>query len=164
LIAGSVLELAQSSFYQRRGPIRTLEQAVTLLGMRALSDLCLHAAMKARVFRAPGYETTMNELRRHSAATAQITRLLGSHVSFPDDYAYTCGSMHDAGIAACLLVIGDVPRGMPVPALETLLAAIRDVHEEASAALASLWKLPEDVQLVMGNHHRENIQGTTHIR
>jgi HD-like signal output (HDOD) protein len=162
LIAGGVLQLAQSSVHQTRGPIRTLDQAVTLLGLRVLADLCLQASLKARVFRAPGYEPTMNQLRRHSAATAQIARQLAGFASFPDDYAYTCGLMHDAGIAACLLLFGDVPRGTPVKPLEIIEPAIRDVHEEASETLALLWRLPDDVRLVMGKHHRTTIDGRVH--
>lgn len=162
LIAGEVLKLAQSSLYQRAGTARTLEQAVTRLGLKTLSDLCLHASMTARVFRAPGYETAMNKLRLHSALTAQISRLASTHVAFPDDYAYTCGLMHDIGVAGCLVVLGDAPRGQERPPLEEIVPAIREVRQEAGEALAKLWQLPEDVRFAITMHGQPVIQGRTH--
>lgn len=162
LIAGGVLKLAQAPLYQRGGQVRSLGEAVTRLGLRTLADLCWNVAMNARVFRAPGYDAAMDELRRHSAATAQLARLIGAFVTFPDDYTYTCGLMHDAGAAACLTLLGDVPRGAERAPLELVWDSVMDVHEEASTILARAWQLPSDVQLIVGNHHQPRIGGKVH--
>lgn len=162
LIAGGVLKLAQAPFYQRGGQVRSLSEAVTRLGLRTLSDLCWSVAMNARIFRARGYETAMDELRRHSAATAQLARLIGAFVTFQDDYTYTCGLIHDAGAAACLAVLADVPRGAALPPFDEVWDSVMDVHQEASAVLARAWKLPSDVQLIVGQHHQSHIGGRVH--
>jgi HD-like signal output (HDOD) protein len=162
LIAGGVLKLAQAPLYQRGGQVRSLSEAVTRLGLRTLADLCWNVAMNARVFRAPGYDAAMDELRRHSAATAQLARLIGAFVTFSDDYTYTCGLMHDAGAAACLTLLGDVPRGAERPALDLVWDSVMDVHQEASTVLARAWQLPSDVQLIVGNHHQPRIGGKVH--
>jgi HD-like signal output (HDOD) protein len=162
LIAGGVLKLAQAPLYQRSGQVRSLSEAVTRLGLKTLADLCWNVAMNARVFRAPGYDAAMDQLRRHSAATAQIARLIGAFVTFPDDYTYTCGLMHDAGAAACLTLLGDVPRGAERPPLDAVWDSVMDVHQEASAVLARAWQLPTDVQLIVGHHHQPRIGGKVH--
>jgi HD-like signal output (HDOD) protein len=162
LIAGGVLKLAQSPLYQRGGQLHSLAEAVTRLGMRTLADLCWSAALNARVFRAPGYDAAMEELRRHSAACAQLARLIGAFVTFPDDYTYLCGLMHDVGAAACLTLLGDVPRGTARPPLELVWPAVKDMHQEASELLVRAWELPEDVRLIVGHHHHLRIGGKVH--
>lgn len=162
LIAGGVLHLAQGPLYRRSGHVRTLSEAVSRLGLRTVSDLCWSVAMNARVFRAPGYEKPMDTLRRHSAATAQLARLIGGYVTFPDDYVYTCGLMHDAGAAACLALLGDVPRGATRPVFELAWPAVLEVHEQAAGILTAVWQLPDDVRLIVAHHHQPRIAGKLH--
>jgi hypothetical protein len=66
LLASQVLRIAQSTIYRRASPIRSLEQAASLLGLRALADLFLQASLTTRVFRAPTYQEPMNQLRDHA--------------------------------------------------------------------------------------------------
>ncbi len=164
LLASQVLRLAQSPVYRRAEPVRSLEQAAGLLGLRTLADLFVQASVTARLFRAPTYEQAMSTLRDHSTATAIIARVLCRTTSFADDYAFLCGLLHDVGTAACIIVLAndfDGRKGDAVP-LSVFWPVIREVHESISLRLAQLWELPADVRLVIGHHHSLLVAGAVH--
>ena len=79
ILAGRVMSLVQSPIYSGRADIRNLNQAVTRIGLNALRDLVLQAALNLRLFSTPGYSTTMERVRRHSVATAHIARIIARH-------------------------------------------------------------------------------------
>lgn len=162
MIAAQVLRLAQSALYARGTPVTSLDDAMTRLGLKNLSDLFLQAAMTARVFRCKGYEEPMEALRKHSVLCAHLARLVCRRTGFPDEYAYMCGLLHDVGIAAGLMVVGESKRDVRPPTYDEIRGSIEAVHEPASAVLGRVWELPTDVQLVLGHHHHFTIGGRAH--
>jgi putative nucleotidyltransferase with HDIG domain len=118
--------------------------------------------MTARVFRCKGYEEPMEALRKHSVVCAHLARSVCRIIGFPDEYAYMCGLLHDVGIAAGILVLGEVKRAAKPPSYEHIRTSIEVVHEHASEALGKAWELPVDVQLVLRHHHHFVIQGRAH--
>jgi putative nucleotidyltransferase with HDIG domain len=166
LIVSQVLRLAQSPVYRRAEPIRSLEQAASMLGLRALADLFLQASLSAKVFRAPGYEGPMTQLREHSIATAVVSRLVCRETSLSDDYAFLCGLLHDIGTAACIIVLAEEYGGRgqekPHAPLEGFWPVIRDTHEQIALKLGEMWQLPADVRWVIGHHHVLAAGGPVH--
>lgn len=166
LLAGKVLQLAQSALYSHGAPVRSLDAAISRLGLRTLGDLFLQTVMQTRVFRAPGYEQPMAALMRHSTLTGHIARLACRMTALSGDYAFMCGLLHDVGMAAGLLILAERPaRGATPrrkPSFEEAAVALQVVHEEASAVLADAWHLNPDVRLVLGSHHHFCIGGRVH--
>ena len=152
VLAGRVLGIAQSSAYAGRSPIQTLQQASVRLGLTAMRDVVLEAALHLKVFRVPGYEPAMERLARHSAAVAQVMRAVCRRTSVEAEYAFLCGLLHDVGFAASLLALSGDPTWRKV-SFETLAPVLDEVHEEASGLLARLWKLPEGLQRLVATHH-----------
>lgn len=166
LLAAKVLQIAQSALYSRGSPVRSLHEAISLLGLRVLGDLFLQTVLSMRVFRADGYSGPMGMLMQHSMVTAHIARLACRMTAMPDEYAFMCGLLHDAGMAAGLLILADslAPRSSrdgsrsatssaTPPSYTEVAEALYAVHEEASALLAEAWKLNPDIRLVIGSHH-----------
>jgi HD-like signal output (HDOD) protein len=154
LIAASVLNHAQSALHARGTPVRSLHEAIIRLGLTAVRDIFFGVAVASKVFRAPGYDEPMNRLRRHSTATAHVARLVCRHTSLYDEYAFLCGLLHDAGIAASLIALAaNRTRGSSPPPFESVWPAIEEVHEEGGATLCALWRLPSDVGYVVRSHH-----------
>jgi HD-like signal output (HDOD) protein len=106
------------------------------------------------VFRVKGYEEPMNAIRRHSVACAYLARKICEKSKLPEGYAFLCGLLHDAGMAAGLIVLADVRRGKTPPAYDRVREAVDSVHANASHVLAKNWGLPHDIQSVLINHHR----------
>jgi HD-like signal output (HDOD) protein len=107
LLAAKVLQLAQSALYSRGAPVRSLHEAISRLGLRTLGDLFLQTVLSMRVFRADGYDAPMATLMRHSTVTAHVARIACRMTALPDEYAFMCGLLHDAGLAAGLLIFAD---------------------------------------------------------
>jgi HD-like signal output (HDOD) protein len=182
LLAAKVLQLAQSALYSRGSPVRSLHDAINLLGLRTLGDLFLQTVLSMRVFRADGYDQPMTMLMQHSMVTAHVARLACRMTSMPDEYAFMCGLLHDAGMAAGLLIFADSagirasreaprstrgggsgPASTPAPpTYQEVAAALDAVHEEASAILAEAWKLNPDIRFVIGSHHHVRTNGRVH--
>jgi HD-like signal output (HDOD) protein len=171
LLAAKVLQLSQSALYSRGTPVRSLQEAISLLGVRTLGDLFLQTVLSTRVFRADGYDAPMASLMRHSMLTAHVARLACRMTSIPDEYAFMCGLLHDVGMAAGLLIFADSfsarpssrdkpragaapPPNTAPPAFEEVSVALHAVHEEASAVLAEAWQLSPDIRVVLGLHHQ----------
>jgi putative nucleotidyltransferase with HDIG domain len=147
LVAAQVLKVAQSAIYARGAQLASLHDAVVRLGLETVASLFMQVSMNMKVFRAPGYEKVMVALRRHSAMTANVARLVCRRTSVYDEYAFLCGLLHDVGIAA-----GAAALGSRVP-FEVAWPAIIDAHAEAGRTLCATWKLPPDVTYVVHAHH-----------
>ena len=161
VFAARVLKIAQSAAFASAGNIASLKDAVVRLGMRNLTDIAWEVAMTMRVFRAQAYAAPMEAVRRHSTACAHLARMASSVTSIATEYAFLCGLLHDIGMAASLIVLGEQQTAQP---LEPLLLGmiLQRCHQEASKVIAALWKLPPDVQVVLGHHHDVIIQGHVH--
>lgn len=162
LIVARVIRTAQSPVYSAGARIRTIEDAVLRLGTRAIALIFTEAAMHAAVFSSKGFQGPMQELRRHSTATAHIARKLSERIGQPGDRVYLCGLLHDIGIAACLLVAPSLRSndGRPYD-FETLAAPIYAMHEQAGEILSSLWNMPEGLRWVFAHHHQFALR--THV-
>jgi len=162
MLAGRVLKIAQSAAFAPVGTITSLQDAVVRLGLRNLSEIAWEVSLGMRVFRSRAYAEPMEIVRRHSTACAHLARMVASFTSIASEYAFLCGLLHDIGMAAALIVLGEqkaTTNGLD----PTLLGmALQQCHQEASAVVAGLWKLPPDVRLVLGHHHDVVIHGFVH--
>ncbi len=111
ILAASVLRLAQSAAFSVALPVQSLQEALVRLGLETVRDLSFQVAVSARVFRAPGYDEPMDKLMQHSTAVAHVSRIVSKRTELFGEYAFLCGLLHDAGIAASLVVLANVPRG-----------------------------------------------------
>jgi putative nucleotidyltransferase with HDIG domain len=153
LLAARLLTLAQSSIHGRGGgPTLTLGQVILRLGLKRVADIFVQAALEVRMFRARGFEQPMNRLRRHSAATAEMARIICQRTSVDDDHAFLCGLLHDMGLAAAIIAVSEDDSGGR-PDFASAWPAIVDVHETAGRRLAESWRLPPEIGTVISCHH-----------
>ena len=151
-LASEMLRLAQSATYGITVPVRSLDEAIARVGMRRSGHIFMRAALESRAFKARGYEEHVERLRAHSVATAELARLICRETALCDDYAYLCGLLHDVGIAACLIVLGSETLGTPPP-FEEAWPALRLIHVQTTQQLAGLWRLPDDMRVILEHHH-----------
>jgi HD-like signal output (HDOD) protein len=154
MLVARVIRTAQSPVYSAGARIRTIEDAVLRLGIRAIALVFAEAAMNAGVFSSQAFQAPMQALRKHSTATAHIARKLSERIGQPGDRVYLCGLLHDIGIAACLLVAPNLVGADKRPfSFDELSVPIYDVHEQAGEVLSSLWNMPESLRWVFAHHH-----------
>ena len=159
VLAARVLKLVQSPFYSGQTPVRSLKQAVVRLGLVGMRNAVLEASLDYRVVRAPGYRTQLEALRRHSQWTAHLARLVARRSPIDPDFCFLCGLLHDIGIAASLLALGEERE--PV-GIETAWSSVEEVHEEAAGIVARAWKLPVELAQVVQSHHVLRSDGQIH--
>lgn len=159
MLAAKVMSIAQSSFYSRGAAVESLDEALVRLGVNRLTGIFVEAAMKASVLSGKAFERPLEQVRRHSTATAHIARGVCRSLKQPGERAFICGLLHDIGIAGCLGLLGALPRGERPRDFESVEQAVKAVHEEASAIIGQKWGLPWGIQWVVGHHHSFWVDG-----
>lgn len=149
-LAAEVLRIAQSPLYRRGAVARSIEHAASLLGTQTLIDLFLEASVASRVFRVPAYETPMQQLRKHSVTVAHVTRAVCRAAQFSEDVAFTCGLLHDVGMAVGMIAANDL---LLRPKFEQLEPVLFGMHTALGERVATLWRLPEDIRSAVAQHH-----------
>jgi HD-like signal output (HDOD) protein len=160
-LASGLLSLANSSLYNTRSHINSLQQALTMLGMDELKRFivtfsaksCFQTAMRLDVLRA---------IWRHSLACALVCDELSvacSPSQSRGDQAYTAGLLHNIGRLGLFVVhpqeyadlLTGAEPGADLLALER--NAFGESHCEAGRWLAEHWGLPEEVRVAAADHH-----------
>ncbi len=93
VLAGEVLRLANSGLYGRRFEVRSVLQAITMLGTKVLSQVTMTAALWRGLPRRSA--PFVREWWRHSIAAALVARQGYRDVS--PDFAYTAALLHGVG-------------------------------------------------------------------
>lgn len=164
LLTGRVLRLARSAAYGTREPVRSLEQAISRLGIVTMTHLFLQVSIGGKVFRAAGFEEPMAALRRHSIVTAHLSKEILSMQQRRDDEAFLAGLLHDAGIAASIVLLAEVCGRGPLPHFAEVRSAILEAHVRTTGVLARAWKLPADLATTLAHHHAPFVDGRPHAR
>ncbi len=162
VVAANVLHLVNSALYARSGSISSVRRAVAFLGTNKLRNAVLGmsiARVWSRVKMPPGW--SMARFNMHSAAVAVLSDHLAQRVpvEYPEG-AFVAGLLHDTGrLLIALAVPMEYDRIMEIYAAGggTLVECEQQVlgfsHPELSAAAIEFWKLPEQIQLAVRDHH-----------
>lgn len=151
-LAARILAVANSSYYARGNPIRSLRQAVVRLGLHALRDVIYMAIYASTLFDAPGLVDVVRETFDHSVIVARFAQRLAPHVGIDDETAFLAGLLHDVGRARCCKVLSKLPQARGL-GRDVLVPLIDKYHEPAGAALAVAWNLPPEVASACEHHH-----------
>jgi len=157
--AGEVLTVANSLLYAPRYPIRSILQAVEVMGASNLQGLCLTVGVRAYLGKWLGHPA-MRTLWRHNMACGVIAQQIASAGTTDRDVAYTAGLLHGIGLMALAVVqpkeyidlLGTFI-GSPARLLERERVVFGIDHCELGRKLVGDWKLPEDFAAVMSAPH-----------
>jgi HD-like signal output (HDOD) protein len=164
MLAGQVMRQVQSPFYAGRVPITDLDQAIFRLGLNNIRDIVIEAALNVGLFTTPGYATAMERVRRHSVATAHISRLIAEATGQDPHQMFLLGLLHDVGLAAALITVDNMFTGCDRPSIVHIWPAIETTHESAGTLLARIWDLPGGMHQCIGQHHNFQANGTDNER
>ncbi|MGB5106800.1 MAG: HDOD domain-containing protein [Candidatus Zixiibacteriota bacterium] len=161
-LTAKVLKMANSSYYCRNTPIKTVHQGIRVMGANAIK--CI--ALSVSVFTGPRKganlsEETLRHFYFHCIGVGLLARKMAEqlHHKNPEE-AFVAGLLHDLGK---LYILNAHPEHYAkVAALEDagddILVAERKIfdvdHAELGSVIASRWRLPEDLQRVIRSHHQ----------
>lgn len=160
MLAGSVVRLVASPLYAGRGPVRSLREAVLRLGMRTVIDAVFESALRRGVFELPEYKETIEQIGRHSRATAYIARAVCRQTRIGEEMAFLCGLLHDIGFPALLHAAA---RAKITPPLAELWREVDALHEQGSKLVTKLWGLPPDLSTIVSAHHHVHTGATSRM-
>ncbi len=166
VLAATVLRVANSAFYGRRGRISSLPRAVATLGLDAIRGIVLAASLRHL---GRGLEPALldgGQWLEHSVAAALAARRLAENrPEAPDgDTAFVAGLLHDLGWAvfasthpntarACFDALAAAPERSASHCAEIERAHFGITHAECGALVAAHWGLPDPVVTAIREHH-----------
>jgi putative nucleotidyltransferase with HDIG domain len=154
-----VLRLANSSLIGMRSEIKSVMQAVMMLGLERVKALATTLAL--RTFLTCGvHNDILHGCWRHNLATAILCEWLARLLHMDGDTCYTAGLLHDIGRLALLrahpqkyeLILEMEPRdGSDLRPCEKSIFEID--HCQAGKWILSYWGFPKDLLEVVSLHH-----------
>ncbi|MGD9411987.1 MAG: HDOD domain-containing protein, partial [Desulfobacterales bacterium] len=163
-LTANVLKLANSAYFGVPSKIGSLKQAVTLLGMKRLTQLvvasCVSALMDKSV---AGYDLPAGDLWRHSVAVSIACETMvkdqkrNNHID-----VFTPALLHDIGklvlgsfVSEELEAIQQIAgKGIPFVVAENMVLGTD--HAEIGARILKRWNLPAEVINAVRWHHDPN--------
>ena len=158
-LAARTLRVANSSFYGLASKVKTINQAIMVLGFDTVRSLVSAGAI---VHALPGDNTHLDLVQfwRHSMATAVCARSIARRTRLNQDYAFLAGLLHDIGRLvlatrfpqqyAAAMAWRDQHDALQVDAEQQVLGID---HQQAGLMLAETWKFPVLIQRAIGHHH-----------
>jgi putative nucleotidyltransferase with HDIG domain len=161
-LSARVLKLANSAYYGLSRQVVDVQEAVVLLGMRAVRNLAVVASTYPWMNRPlSGYMLEPKAMWRHSFGVATGAQLVAQKTKIADpDIAFTAGLLHDIGKVAMSVWL-DKKMGAMLNFAQrdnlTFDEAERKLlgydHCEVGQYLGEVWNLPECIVRPIRYHH-----------
>jgi len=162
IISAKTLQLCNTAFFNRRGSIDSLEDAIIILGQDAIIKSVITVCIRQFFIQSKSsYSLCQGDLYHHALGTAIICERLATRTGMAHpSSAYTAGLLHDIGMIV-------IDQHMP-PESSLFYKKMREQksgiimaerkllgidHCEAGARLASEWGLPETLECCISHHH-----------
>ena len=163
--SAELLRLANSALFNARREVRTLPQAIMLVGLERVRTMATLVAVN-RMVRNSLRIDALRKVWVHSLATALIADEAARVARLNRDSAYTVGLLHNLGSLGLMSAYPDEYTRM----LEVsddfgfdLLQTERDLFEidhcAAGAYLAQDWDFPDELAAAIATHHDEPESG-----
>ena len=155
--------MVNSPFYGLNRTIRTIKEAVMVLGFRGVRSLVLAtstAKFLQRDYAVYGHEP--KGLWLHAACVAAGSKMLAKACKLGADAAeqlFVAGLLHDIGKLMLVTYLNDNQRGALAAAsiLDYERTTIGLDHTEAGALVTAKWNLSQEIQEVIKAHHDANV-------
>lgn len=162
-LVAKILRLVNSGYYNLRNEVKNIHQAVVLIGLEELRNLIFAISVFSTFYHIKENEHfSFLKFWKHSAATGKVAAVLCKYLNL--DFISTVfvgGLLHDFGRLVLQLYFQEEYIRAFEYCLEhhvSLYQAEREAlnfsHAEAGYWLAQRWNLPEDLSLIMRDHHR----------
>lgn len=159
-LTARLLRVANSSFYGLQSRVATINEAVVLLGFRAVRSMVLAVSVSS-LFRAdhcPGFDAAA--YIRHCIGVGLAARALAQQTGRNADLAFTAGILHDIGelvLASCFAEAYSQALAYREEHDCPMVVAERDIlgidHAAVGGLLADAWHFPASLHSAVAEHH-----------
>jgi putative nucleotidyltransferase with HDIG domain len=163
-LAARTLRAANSSFYRLESKVKTISQAIMVLGFDTVRQLVSTGAI---VNALPGRSASLEPARfwRHSMATALCARNIARRTRLNHEYAFLAGLLHDIGR---LVLATRYPQHYAAVAawreahdawqLEAEQAVLGIDHQQVGLMLSEAWHFPSLIGRAIAHHHAPGVE------
>jgi HD-like signal output (HDOD) protein len=137
-MSAKVLQLVSSSYFGARREVRSIQQAISLLGVELLKALALTANAFAVAAETEAARISLEKLQQQSIACARAAKLMAPPALAEE--AFTAALVHDIG--KLVLVLGAIDED-----------SLGVTHAEIGGYLLGLWGLPLPILEAVAYHH-----------
>jgi putative nucleotidyltransferase with HDIG domain len=175
-LAAKILRLANSSFYGLAAKVKTVEQAIVVLGFDSARALAVASSIIETFGASKCQQIDVASIWRHSIAAALCAKCLARHASLDQDYAFIAGLLHDIGrlvLASSFpdqyAQVDEYGKRHDISLGEAELRVLGVDHQQTGQLLAEAWKFPPLIQRAIGEHHAPasadlgNLPGLVHV-
>ncbi len=158
-LAATILRLSRSAYYGRRFDVRSLKDAILLLGNQRLLQVVI-SACALRYFEKGGAGPGERELWEHSVATAIISEIISRKFKKGRVLTlYTASLLHDIGktilnVYAKIYMQSSIRRMRSEGrCIQVERMALGIDHQELGGIIARNWKFPPEIIAAIAHHH-----------
>lgn len=158
VLVGKMLAMVNSPFYGLNRPIRTVKEAVVVLGSRGVRSLVL-ATGSAKFLQCDftWYGHEPKGLWLHAVCVAAGSRFMAQQSNMSPDESeslFVGGLLHDIGKLMLVTYLNDGPLATTERSITEYERATAGLdHAEAGVLVAEKWNLASDIQEVISCHH-----------
>lgn len=160
-LAAELLRIVNSAWHGCQREVASIQQAITLLGQRALRNLVLCVSVRDSLRGDLLHGADPAPLRDATLRRATAARLLGERAGADPDECFTIGLLQDLGLLALFKAAPEhmglwdgFMRADPGERLEREREVFGLGHDDVGRVLAQTWRLPAALAAVLGEHHR----------
>jgi putative nucleotidyltransferase with HDIG domain len=159
-LAAKTLRLANSSFYGLAAKVRTVKQAIVVLGFDSARALAVASSVIDTFGDSKCQQIDVASFWRHSIAAALCAKSLARHANIDQDFAFIAGLLHDIGRLVLASSFPDEYAQVveycereDTTVSEAELRVLGVDHQRTGQMLAEAWKFPPVIQRAIGQHH-----------
>lgn len=163
-IAAKILRLANSVYYGRQYQIRSIKEAILLLGDKRLIQVVIAAC--ATLYYGSGSSEDERELWEHSVTTALMSEIVGRRINHGGILTlYTAALLHDIGSTVINLYSKIYLQSSlrqirgESDAVRAERRALGIDHQELGGIIARNWKFPPEIVAAIEHHHNPEKAG-----
>jgi HD-like signal output (HDOD) protein len=149
VLAGRIIEIANSATYSGVQPAQSLKMAVIRLGLNKVNEVALELSLNRKDYRDDKRSRLLTQLWEYSLGTGLAAEELANELpEQPLEGAFLAGLLHDVASPAIVKVVGRLEGARRItPQIETrVLGFLSLASSEFTAKIARSWNLPEPVQ------------------
>jgi HD-like signal output (HDOD) protein len=157
VMAGRLLQVANSALFAPRHPISSTEHAASFIGLEKVRSIVIFEGLAGSGSGGTAVQARVQEIWRHSLEIAAIARLIAGQEKASQEElssAFSLGILHDLGAILLARHHDPIDAGDENQSAEEKERERHGLaHTDAGAYLALEWGLPDDVVEVIASHH-----------
>ncbi len=154
-LAAHVMRVANSAAYSPNATLVSLQQAITRLGMRIISEIALAASINSSLFNTPGFEPYIQHILNHSLAAGLWAKETARACRKNVEAAFLAGLLNDIGRPVVVQTALQIAKGEGLTLSKADLMLIEASTKQAvGLAVLEAWEMPASVKLVVNYFDR----------